>query len=137
MKTVSVALFALAALGTFAFALKLLLSKTYFPYHEQVTGKRWDELDGGVRTVIRGFMRLFGGGLLAAAGTSAWLIWLYAAGIDVPVLLIALPGLVIGVVTLGVTTMLINAGGTAAPRMHVAVLVLISAAAVIAGLMAG
>ena len=70
MKTVSVALFALAALGTFAFALKLLLSKTYFPYHEQVTGKRWEDLDGGVRTVIRGFMRLFGGGLLAANGRS-------------------------------------------------------------------
>ena len=136
MKTVSIALFALATLGTFAFALKLLLAKRYFPYHEQVTGKDWQDLDPGVRTVIGVFMRLFGGALLAAAATTAWMLWLYATGVAVPALLVALPGLVIGLVTLGVTTTLIANGGTKAPRVQVAVLVGIVIVAIIAGLLA-
>ncbi|WP_223477517.1 hypothetical protein [Oricola indica] len=136
MKTVSIALFALATLGTFAFALKLLLAKTYFPYHQQVTGKAWQDLDPGVRTVIGAFMRLFGGALMAAAGTTAWMLWLYATGVAIPAPLVALPGLVIGLVTLGVTTTLFASGGTKAPRGQVAILVGITIVAVIAGLLA-
>ena len=41
------------ALFVLAFALKLLLSKSYFPYHQQVTGKPWDELDEGLAILER------------------------------------------------------------------------------------
>lgn len=137
MKTVSIALFALGYLGIFAFALKLLLARSYFPYHRQVTGKTWEELDDGVRVVIGGFMRLFGGALLAAAATGAWMIWLYATGGGIPSLLVALPGVVIGAMTLSVTSMLIAHGGTDAPRIQVAVLTLIAIGGAVTGMIAG
>lgn len=137
MKTVSIALFALGYLGTLAFALKLLLAKSYFPYHQQVTGKPWDGLDEGVRVVIGGFMRLFGGSLLAAAATGAWMTWLFATGSGMPPVLVALPGVVIGAVTLTVTSMLISHGGTEAPRTQVAVLTLIALGGAVTGLVAG
>ena len=123
MKTASIVLLALANLGCFAFALKLLLARGYFPYHSQVTGKTWEELAPGERVVIQALMRGYGSGNLGAALAGGWATWLLATGAEIPVLLTVLPGMIIGVVTLFLVTSLIRNGGTGAPRTQVAVLV--------------
>jgi hypothetical protein len=60
--------------------LKYLLATSFTPYHAQVVGKPWEQLEPRVQAIIVGMLRVIGGGFLGLAATVAWLAYALLAG---------------------------------------------------------
>jgi hypothetical protein len=45
----------------------------YLPYHADVAGKSWNELDPGVQIIILGMLKIIGGGFVTLGVTLLWL----------------------------------------------------------------
>ena len=61
---ISSLLYFAVGLISLSMAVKCLSSASYLPFHEQAAGKRWDEIDAGVKKVIITLLRLTGMGFL-------------------------------------------------------------------------
>jgi hypothetical protein len=55
------ACFALGALYIFAFSFEYLTCTKFMPYHREVVGKSWAEIDARLQRLILGMMRAVGG----------------------------------------------------------------------------
>jgi hypothetical protein len=64
-KKIAFALFTLVVILSGAFAAVYLFRAEFMPYHAAAVGKSWTELDGSMRILILGFLRVVGGGWLA------------------------------------------------------------------------
>jgi hypothetical protein len=71
---VSSVLLALAGAVSVLFGVRYLLTKQFMPYHATVAGRRWEELEPGVRTIILGMLRIIGGALAAYGLALLWLL---------------------------------------------------------------
>ena len=63
-----------AALLSIFFGVRYLLTKEFMPYHADVAGKSWSELDLGVQTIILGMLKIVGGGLTTYGLALLWLL---------------------------------------------------------------
>jgi hypothetical protein len=60
------ALFSYATLGSFFAGIRMLVSKTFLPFHRQAAGVPWSDIPEGIRLLILALMRVGGtGGILA------------------------------------------------------------------------
>ena len=64
-------LFLFAATGSTIAALRFILSKSFLPYHQQVTGIKWEDIPVSMQTLILTLMRVCGIGAAIVAGISA------------------------------------------------------------------
>ncbi|MBU0487154.1 MAG: hypothetical protein KKA07_08815 [Bacteroidetes bacterium] len=55
------------------YALVYLFRPKFMGYHSKATGKKWEEIDKGMQTLVLALMRAAGGGLLSAGITMAFL----------------------------------------------------------------
>lgn len=74
MLNIQLVLVSLAGLVSILFGIRYLLAREFMPYHAAVSGKKWTELEPGVRTVIRGFLKVAASGLLAYGVAMLWLL---------------------------------------------------------------
>ena len=65
----------LAVILGLVLGLKYLLATSFTPYHAQVVGKPWEQLEPRVQAIIVGMLRVIGGGFLGLAATVAWLAY--------------------------------------------------------------
>ena len=63
----------LVALGGILFGVRYLRREAYLPYHAEVAGKSWDELDPGVQIIILGMLKIIGSGFATLGVTLLWL----------------------------------------------------------------
>ena len=64
VKIVPLALYLFIGAISLLMAVKLLLSKKYLPFHEEASGKPWEEIDGNLRHLILSLMKVSGLGFL-------------------------------------------------------------------------
>lgn len=129
MRRASVVLQILAALLCVAAAARYIASDQFMPYHATVAGTQWELLSPGLQSIIRGMLRIVGGGFLACGAALAALAipawrgerWAYWSSLMV--------GLAIWVPTLTVTLMLKTAAPAANPPTLPTLLVLVVIAA--------
>jgi hypothetical protein len=76
----ALALLLLAVILGFVMGLKYLFSTSFTPYHAQVVGKPWEQLEPRVQAIIVGMLRVIGGSFLGLAATVAWLAYALLAG---------------------------------------------------------
>lgn len=74
MPTLPLALLSLAALLSVFFGVRYSLAKEFMPYHAVVAGQLWSQLSTGLQTVIRGMLRIIGGGLTTYGLALLWLL---------------------------------------------------------------
>lgn len=65
------ACFLFAAIGSTSAALRFLVSKSFLPYHQQVTGIKWPDIPASMQVLILTLMRVCGIGAAIVAGISA------------------------------------------------------------------
>jgi hypothetical protein len=71
----------LAVVFGLIFGLMYLFSQRVFRYHEWVMGKKWDELDSKMKTLLLALMRGIGGAMLAlAVALAVMTIYAYIPG---------------------------------------------------------
>jgi hypothetical protein len=80
MLNVSLAALSLTALFGFIFGLRYLLCSSFMPYHAQVVGKAWEQIEPRVQAIILGMLRIIGGGFLSFAVTLSWLTYALVQG---------------------------------------------------------
>ena len=61
------------ALGGILFGVRYMRREAYLPYHADVAGKSWNELDPGVQVIILGMLKIIGGGFATLGVTLLWL----------------------------------------------------------------
>jgi uncharacterized membrane protein len=71
---IAAACYFLAVILGLIFGLMYLFSPRVFRYHEWVMGKKWDELDSKMKTLLLALMRGIGGAMLALAAALASMI---------------------------------------------------------------
>jgi FtsH-binding integral membrane protein len=54
--------------------LRYLSAREFMPYHAQVLGRPWAELEPRLQTIILGMLRVAGGGLLGCGCAVLWLL---------------------------------------------------------------
>ena len=74
MLALQLALFGLSAAIALLFGLRYLLTRTFMPYHAQVAGRSWEQLEPGLQAIILGMLRIVGGGFLASGLVTLWLL---------------------------------------------------------------
>jgi hypothetical protein len=74
MPKIQLALLSMAALISIFFGIRYFLAKEFMPYHAVVAGKSWSDLDPGLQTVIRGMLRIIGGGFASYGLALLWLL---------------------------------------------------------------
>lgn len=74
MLKIQLALLSMAALISIYFGIRYFLAKEFMPYHAVVAGKSWSDLEPGLRTVIRGMLRIIGGGFATYGIALLWLL---------------------------------------------------------------
>jgi len=83
------------------FAAIYLLRPQFMPYHAVALGMRWEEVGRPFQVLILGFMRVIGGGLLAAAFIGAvLLLWPFRQGAPWARWAIPVHGLILGLASL-------------------------------------
>ncbi len=133
MKAASSFLMALAYLGAISFGVRFYLTQEYMPYHAQAAGKSWNEVDPRLKPVFIVLMRVLAGGTLGVGLAGLWMTFLWYQGLPLPVLLVALPGLVLGLVSLQAVFLLKAAGGRDAPLAQIGGLVAMAVVALVLG----
>jgi hypothetical protein len=73
MLNLALAAVLLVALGGILFGVRYMRRDEYLPYHADVAGKSWNELDPGVQTIILGMLKIVGGGFATLGVTLLWL----------------------------------------------------------------
>jgi hypothetical protein len=73
MLNLALAAVLLVALGGILFGVRYMRREEYLPYHADVAGKSWNELDPGVQTIILGMLKIIGGGFATLGVTLLWL----------------------------------------------------------------
>ena len=63
----------LVAFGGIMFGVRYMRREEYLPYHADVAGKSWKELDPGVQAIILGMLKIIGGGFATLGVTLLWL----------------------------------------------------------------
>jgi hypothetical protein len=74
MHTASLCLYVLLAVVALGFSVKYLRARTFMPYHETIIQKPWSAIEPRIQAVIRGMLRIIGGGLLVAGISLAWFL---------------------------------------------------------------
>ena len=74
MLALQLGLFGLSAAIALLFGLRYLLTRAFMPYHAQVAGRAWEQLEPGLQAIILGMLRIVGGGFLAAGLVTFWLL---------------------------------------------------------------
>jgi hypothetical protein len=69
MLSLALAAVLLVALGGILFGVRYMRREKYLPYHADVAGKSWNELDPGVQIIILGMLKIIGGGFVALGVT--------------------------------------------------------------------
>jgi hypothetical protein len=73
MLNLALAAVLLVALGGILFGVRYMRREAYLPYHADVAGKSWDDLDPGVQVIILGMLKIIGGGFATLGVTLLWL----------------------------------------------------------------
>lgn len=73
MLNLALAAVLLVALGAILFGVRYMRREAYLPYHADVAGKSWSELDPGVQVIILGMLKIIGGGFATLGVTLLWL----------------------------------------------------------------
>jgi hypothetical protein len=73
MLSLALAAVLLVALGGILFGVRYMRREKYLPYHADVAGKSWNELDPGVQIIILGMLKIIGGGFVTLGVTLLWL----------------------------------------------------------------
>jgi len=63
----------LVAFGGILFGVRYMRREEYLPYHADVAGKSWNELDPGVQAIILGMLKIIGAGFATLGVTLLWL----------------------------------------------------------------
>src|SRR5258708_15287444 len=63
----------LVALGAILFGVRYMRREAFLPYHADVVGKSWGELDAGVQVIILGMLKIIGAGFATLGVTLLWL----------------------------------------------------------------
>jgi hypothetical protein len=72
MLYVALTFLTLSVIAAIAIGLKYLLATSYTPYHAQVTGKPWEQVEPRLQVIIIGMMRIIGAGFLSLGASVAW-----------------------------------------------------------------
>jgi hypothetical protein len=73
MLNLALAAVLLVALGGILFGVRYMRREAYLPYHADVTGKSWGELDPGIQVIVLGMLKIIGGGFATLGVTLLWL----------------------------------------------------------------
>ena len=73
MLNLALAAVLLVALGGILFGVRYMRREAYLPYHADVAGKSWNELDPGVQVIILGMLKIVGAGFATLGVTLLWL----------------------------------------------------------------
>src|SRR5260221_5320451 len=63
----------LVAFGAILFGVRYMRREAFLPYHADVVGKSWGELDAGVQVIILGMLKIIGAGFATLGVTLLWL----------------------------------------------------------------
>jgi hypothetical protein len=63
----------LVALGVILFGTRYMRRDAFLPYHADVAGKSWGEIDAGVQVIILGMLKIIGAGFATLGVTLLWL----------------------------------------------------------------
>jgi len=80
MLYVALTLLTLSVIAAIAIGLKYLLATSYTPYHAQVTGKPWEQLEPRLQLIIIGMLRIIGAGFLSLGASIAWFSYALSQG---------------------------------------------------------
>lgn len=67
LKIIPVGLYLVVGVISLVMAVKNLQATTFLPFHEEIAGKPWSEIDDSIRTLIISLLRLVGLGFLTTA----------------------------------------------------------------------
>lgn len=81
MLNLALAAVLLVALGGILFGVRYMRREAYLPYHADVAGKSWNELDPGVQTIILGMLKVIGAGFVTLGVTLLWLCFALHEGV--------------------------------------------------------
>jgi hypothetical protein len=73
MLNLALAAVLLVAFGGILFGVRYMRREAYLPYHADVAGKSWNELDPGVQVIILGMLKIVGAGFATLGVTLLWL----------------------------------------------------------------
>jgi hypothetical protein len=73
MHNLALAAVLLVALGGIVFGVRYMRREAFLPYHAEVAGKSWEEIDPGIQAVILGMLKIIGGGFATLGVTLLWL----------------------------------------------------------------
>jgi hypothetical protein len=73
MLNLALAAVLLVALGGIVFGVRYMRREAFLPYHAEVAGKSWEEIDPGIQVVILGMLKIIGGGFATLGVTLLWL----------------------------------------------------------------
>jgi hypothetical protein len=73
MHNLALAAVLLVALGGIVFGVRYMRREAFLPYHAEVAGKSWEEIDPGIQVVILGMLKIIGGGFATLGVTLLWL----------------------------------------------------------------
>jgi hypothetical protein len=73
MLNLALAAVVLVALAGIVFGVRYMRREAFLPYHAAVAGQSWTEIDAGLQVVIRGMLKIIGGGFVTFGVTLLWL----------------------------------------------------------------
>ena len=79
MLNLALAAVLLVALGGIVFGVRYMRREAFLPYHAEVAGKSWEEIDPGIQVVILGMLRIIGGGFATLGVTLLGCVLRFAA----------------------------------------------------------
>ena len=74
LRWVSLALYAIAFGTSIVFGVRYLIAREFMPYHREVVGTPWDQLDGRVRQLIFVLLKLVGAGMVSVGLAGLFLL---------------------------------------------------------------
>lgn len=74
LRKLSVALLALGAVLCLAAGLRYLLRTEFMPYHAEVVGAQWAQLDPRVQAIVLGMLKIIGGSFLSFGAVLIWML---------------------------------------------------------------